>query len=837
MFYELVYTRCRYGVDVLKGKASAPTEGYKVYGCSSALLNDKIADLPFLVDAAQRKQSYKDPTFMDDAYLYYAPDSGASFCICFHPVPFDPNNRGNYSNRPGDFFNHAIIGDYSDMYPFELFGDANVWYAQRKDKEYYYTVDETDLPIRKELDSVPGIISVEEIQEFISDGRQDLLKQAVSFLIEQFSKAPKDRKYLIIQDNSSENIQLWISAIEMAFSPRMAAGLPFATRLDKFLNNNRYTVNQNGSFQQISDLQDPNQSIRYRSMIVGVHSRDSSNMASVRLVQSSPYVVLDGINKKASFSQNVTDPYYKTIATFDDYHLNFVREFLQMFDMGTPDSAIFELYQAYSTLITTPENPKAVYRVLQTISKYKVFGTRAYHKLYAYLNDSLSHFMEEDFLPALSISNWIQAAASIVGDREAAPRITERIKSMFVETLYCPTDSIDISSFWDIIKRSASGREIAAAAVAPSTFEEHVDKLQDLDSQEITDFWSVYLQCASTSKAVVPEDIERVFSECVAICEQSEDEKLLGKLAQITSSCGINATNLMLNVAAHEDKRIEQFIINYYLNSNSAVISSEKAFVEFCGKLYESGMTTPIHSVVQKYLSSVGTSAELASFLNNLPRMKFIDRAEYPGLYELIDARIDIGVKGMLPLALQLQQTKPIRTVCVNSAHLAALDTINSYRKNENLITSISPYIQQGFPSVNNPRFAGEMANSLLHGRYSVQENSYIIKQLIFAPTVYYSEMLKATIPVAQKRKDIWNLLLDCADRCQDDDVRKELYVVLIDALADSGESVKYLGTLRGIISNQHTESYYWAAAQNAIKRIEESKDKRGGLRGLFRKN
>ena len=84
----------------------------------------------------------------------------------------------------------------------------------------------------------------------------------MAFLLSQYSLPTENRKYLVIQDEDAAKIELWIAAIQSAFSPRMASGLPFATRLDKFTNTNKYTVNLNGHYQAQMNLQDPNQRLR-----------------------------------------------------------------------------------------------------------------------------------------------------------------------------------------------------------------------------------------------------------------------------------------------------------------------------------------------------------------------------------------------------------------------------------------------------------------------------------------------------------------------------------------------------------------------------------------------
>ena len=53
MFYELIYTRCRNGIDILSGKPIT-SEGYKVYACSPELLAQSgFVDAELLLNAAQ----------------------------------------------------------------------------------------------------------------------------------------------------------------------------------------------------------------------------------------------------------------------------------------------------------------------------------------------------------------------------------------------------------------------------------------------------------------------------------------------------------------------------------------------------------------------------------------------------------------------------------------------------------------------------------------------------------------------------------------------------------------------------------------------------------------
>ena len=40
MYSELIYTRCRQGIDILKGGRTIASDGFKVYSCSDNIIND-----------------------------------------------------------------------------------------------------------------------------------------------------------------------------------------------------------------------------------------------------------------------------------------------------------------------------------------------------------------------------------------------------------------------------------------------------------------------------------------------------------------------------------------------------------------------------------------------------------------------------------------------------------------------------------------------------------------------------------------------------------------------------------------------------------------------------
>ena len=84
-------------------------------------------------------------------------------------------------------------------------------------RTFYYENEPSPLEQRRELSDSGGSITSSDIARFIADGRKDAVKAAITFIIEQYRLPPESRKYLVIRDESSGFLELWIAAIESAF--------------------------------------------------------------------------------------------------------------------------------------------------------------------------------------------------------------------------------------------------------------------------------------------------------------------------------------------------------------------------------------------------------------------------------------------------------------------------------------------------------------------------------------------------------------------------------------------------------------------------------------------
>jgi len=838
MFYELIYTRCRQGMDITRKGNQISSDGYKVYSCTPAIMKEGAVDLQLLANAAQTKQSYADPGFMDDAYLYYVPDTGASFLINFYPVPFDSKAQGDYSRRPGNFVNHALIGDFSQFYPYELFQDNSIWNAKAKGEAYYYENPPASLPARSDITDPPGHYGFDEIGAFITDGRKEALVKTISFIIAQYKEEPENRKYLVIRDDSSKNIELWIAAIECAFSPRIASAIPFATRMDKFVNMNRYTVKL-GIYQTQMNLQDPNHKQRYRAMIVGVDERDKANVSAARPLANSPFVLLDGKQKQAMFEGDIQNRYYQIITKFDDEHQRFCREFLQTFNVLKPDTDIYDLYEIF-TVLSKQSLPNAhmLANLLDRLKKYQATNTSIYRGIYNRIDKDVSRFMQEDLSCALNIIDWLQTTSKIVGDTGAKQRLTEIICNAFIDLVFRKSDNTAKKSFWAQIQRTEFAMSVARVMSDIKSNKDNISNLQMFPPADVTTFVSIYLESASLIGNIEQQEVKRVLKFGINICYRNNDENSLCEIVSALSQYkGINSQELLLELTKGEDRGFSEFIIKYIINSDAAIIASDNSVQLFCKKLYDEGLEYLIVLVLKKRVNVLNSPSDMELFLKTLRDVKYIGEKIMKEIFESVDGWVSISANNVSSLAEFLHTNKPKNAVCKNSAHLFALSIISDTRRKQSLTDALKDLRNQDFPTIIDTIYINTLVEHLLKAKLSLEEQQDILKILFHAPKGYFTTYVNKLLFVAAKHQDKWNTLFAYASDDRNEKIYNTALDDIIQAFVDSRQSEKSLVALGKLLKDENSQQYFDRATERALKIISSNEQKSGSGKlfgGLF---
>jgi hypothetical protein len=823
MFSELIYTRCRQGVDILKEGRPITSDGFKVYSCTTALMKNGNVDLPFLFNAAQGKQPYHEPDFMDNAYLYFVPDKGENFMLEFHPVPFDSAATGDYSHRSGNFLNHILVTDFSEFYPFELFRDKAVWNAKTRGEAFYYENTPDTLPVHGEVKDPSGQIDRDKIGSFISDGRKEALQKAVAFLIAQFELPPENRKFLVIHDESSEKIEKWIAAIESAFSPRIAADLPFATRLEKFAMANRYTVDQSGVYQTQINLQDPNQKQRYRAMIVGVDDRDKPSVGAVRPLANSPFVLLDGMVKNAMFEADISNDYYKFITHFDDSHTTFCREFLQMMDIQKPSADIFSLFDVYMALENADSLPnvETVANGLSVLDKYKVVVPVKLKSLYARITKELSRFLQEDPIGGLQIVKWLKSASAIFGDNDAVQRLTGIVCKAFSEQVYKKSDAEGAFSFWESVKNSEFASSVAKYFVEPTTIKSYNADLQQFKKSEVIVFVRIYLKCATFLGMVNTQSLRNIVNRGLQFCAHENDINTAQViLNELSLNKQVDVQNMLFSILKETDEKFEEFIVGLLIKLDAAIVTDDSSMLKFINKLGAEKLENLYMPVLKRRINNISKAVDIEQFIKVCKRIQPIGSEDLVKIYQILDGKLVLTEKGSMSAALTIQQEKPKEAVCVKSAHLYAVELLNDKQKRAQIKKIYNELVKQRFPSEKDSDYIFALFEKIFMVPVTKDELAYYIKLFARVPE-YITGLIYAILEITTpKRNEEWNILIGVVMETND----KATCDAIITECAKLKKGEKALVQLYQFLVSKEAQKYYEQIAQKALEVIHSKK-------------
>ena len=831
MFYELIYTRCQNGIDILSGKPLT-NEGYKVYACSPELsTKGSLVDTELLLSAAQAKQSYSDvyskadstKPFMDEAYLYYVPDYGKSFMIEFHPVHYDADRAGNYTKKPGNFLNQIFVGDFGSFYAWELFGDTSVWNAKLNDEPYYYSVNPSSLPVRNLIPST-GSYTLDDIRGFISSGRKELLKKAVSFLLVQYALKPEERKYLVIRDSCSRNIELWIAAIQCAFSPLMSAGLPFASRLDNYPSANIYTVKAlDGKYQPMMNFQDPNQRMRCRAMIVGVNMEDSSNNVPVMAFAARQCVVLDGVGMKAEFEAETSAEYFNVIARFDGEQGQFCLKFLQALNIRCPSPNLPELYRTFCSFRRIDTlSPQELSNTIKSLCHYDLTASPASREIYNVVKGNFGKITEYDLDAMITSAEWIGRNAQLMNDGEAWKYLSSIVCGLMKRYLF--------KGNHEIAEKILSGRfrkDVAADIISPETLEQFM--LSDIPSEESLYFFKMFMKCSSiVGHKITTEERATLITKCMSLCEADWDTETMAKLMDFMSGGDNNNRSSVRDLILSCIKPDSEFAVNCILDSEPELSSSCAEAVNFCDMLNAKGLGHLAEHVLMRSIKVAKKLSELSDFAELIYETDYLQENAKVELFLALDGRVKFNSSP--ELARSIQKYRPEGAVCSNSANIMGLASMLARgRRSEPFRSIFQRYETQGFPNMMDEKFIAQFCDAFISLNFMNDDDYIYMHGLLFRKSTPRSILLGVLYEIisgAKKYPETWNDFLVYSSKYY----REEAKSAVLDVLDEMPK--KILKRLESAVQSKNKAASEMFAEIKELAELDNERKSKKGLLG-----
>lgn len=833
MYSELIYTRCGEGIDILRERNSIKNSGFKVFSCSDNVTDAGFTDLPFLYATAQSKEPYADPGFMDDAYLFVVPDLGGKYLLNFHPIPFDRTATGDYSHRPGNFINQIFIGQFDDIYPYELFGNESVWDAQKRGEAFYYENSPTSLAQRDDLGETIGYINFDDIAAFVAEGRREALMGAIAFIVSQYSLPPEERKFLVIRDENSKLIELWIAAIESAFSPRMAAGLSFATRLDKFVNANKYTVNLSGQYQTQINLQSPNQKLRFRAMIVGVDERDRTNTAAAKALANSPYVVLDGKTKSLSANIDTSNPYYKYVTTYDEEHGYLCRQFMQMVDVSSPSGDVLKLYSAFLSLskYSSSKQLKDLIAFLIVLGQYKLKKTSNLEWLYRIIKQDISMFLKEDAVSSFAVMDWLERTAAIVGDDSVSETFKDTVCRAYADNIYMRPQKEYTMNLHSAIRKSVFAQSASDHIVSPTTAEAYSNEVRAYKPVDWVSFTEFFVEALKVHRGSFPKSVNMLLPYSMNALYYARDRQNAARVASLYAALNQEQTVdiLLTEASSATDQNYIAFLVQLVCRITPEIISTESNLTRLYRQLQQFNLDSYFSAALAYKAQTMVRAQDMERFLDWIQSNRELKGIDLTSVIRIFDKNIVLSDKLVGKLASKIQNCKPESVACINSAHIYALDSIDDRKLASGVISLLNNTISQGFPSIKDEAYAERLIGKLYSGRLPEEVFATVVSAA--SNSSYYSALIagEAMRYVGTRRDLIIGELIDTAVQTNS----RILFDALVNACADIKQFDKGMSAIRETIRSKAAQQYF-ALIEKDARALHDKKKERTFLGRLF---
>lgn len=372
MHQQIVYTRCKPRRELSTGKVINEA-GFGIHNFSQNILLSEYMDDPQFIEeiwkkhnAAKEKGSNSTGLFYSYQYFYRA--TGKSIMVQEYLRPYNPSEvrTNGQDNRPGNYIKQYLIGDL-EGYPCLLFG-ASCWDASvMSENSYYHDSGEP-------LDYLPEVTlkykSIEtfqnEVRKFIQDGRETCVKKLVATIAAEMVKPLENRRFIVIKD-FPENVELWLSALELAFPLYLAEQISFSTNVvasvDLAIDNTFYRDGK-GKYMDLNQREAiiAGGEKAHFFMLMGIHPTARGSAEIVFGKNCAEYIVLDGELKdiEAADVVNVAVPYYEAVTQMNEDIRDFnmlLSELAQLhFDNQFHD--LYELFDAYKYLLDSESSPE-----------------------------------------------------------------------------------------------------------------------------------------------------------------------------------------------------------------------------------------------------------------------------------------------------------------------------------------------------------------------------------------------------------------------------------------------------------------------------------------------
>lgn len=548
MLEQVIYTRCSPSRSLENGQVLWK-EGLGFYSVSEGLC-DNIPDR-IKLDRLIRKQNCTKSRFAGYvcSYSCLKLDNGA--VVMTYEVPRENTDEKRYNGnfiRTGNYIKQSLLGIPED-YPYKWFG-SSVWNAHTlPQQEYYHDLDPTrEPPILEQQDTTcsDGNITEGMINLFLAEGRGELFRKILWFILNEFKKPESERKVLLIRD-TPENVGMWVAAVERCLSVELALKVTFDTNLGGLTQNNAntelfYYVNEKTRAvctfdSRLSELK----KVPY-AMISGIHPKDKQNV-NLRKTPIANYEIADANTGTVTFEpdESIDMLYFSSAEVYDEDIQRFAAEVLPYVCFEDSDWQLPELFDAYRYIFKLDGTTLRSYEgTVQNLRPFFRCGSIKGETLNRELLDTgLSIFKDnasKDEENGFELLTLCAVAAAQIGEQDKVKgELTGRYERLLTEL---PRTSKELCRAWASFGRLSSEAlrySVLAALFDSSRAEDITGKLKALDDDTVMTIFEMFFTSADSSD-IINDPAKSELMMMMLVNSLEKDSMLSAMLTKLSSS-------------------------------------------------------------------------------------------------------------------------------------------------------------------------------------------------------------------------------------------------------------------------------------------------------------
>ena len=459
---------------------------------------------------------------------------------------------------------------------------------------------------------------------------------------------------------------------------------------------------------------------------------------------------------------------------------------------------------------------------ISILEKYTLLKTTYLEKLYLTIKKSISKLLKEDAISTFTILNWLEKIANTVGDKEARESFSGIICRTLADNVYRRPQSKSTISLWNAVIRSSFADDAICYLLYENTVNEYNGTLQGYVSLDWISFTD-YISKSLSKYSETPSTLKSILTLCLNKLYRAKDGKTAIKILSLfaTKDFGFVKDMILSEAANTNNSQYVSFLLQTLVKASPQIVSTNERIISVYKELAKYNLQDYITIATEYKARNTKTIKEAEEYLVWIKSIKSFDSLDISGVLLAIDNLIDIGDYSVGRISNMIQESKPKSLSCVNSAHVCAIQLFENKKIVSQLIQYLTPYSNQGFPSVENDRYASILMDKLFNCKFPEDVFEGLI--VLISKSEYYSNRLiiEGLKHLGNRKGCLVGLIVDTAAQIKS----ANIYNALVKECSELKPFEKSMRNIRDEINTRNGLQFFAQIERDSVSVIEQRKE------------